>query len=30
MLKTKESDVISWADAAKYDLEVQNQGPSSG
>lgn len=22
----KESDVISWADATKHDLEVQNQG----
>lgn len=22
----KKSDVISWADAAKYDLEVQHQG----
>lgn len=28
----KESDVISWANAAKYDLEVQHQGiaPFSG
>lgn len=25
-LKKRESDVMSWADAADYDLEVQNQG----
>lgn len=25
-LKKRERDVISWADVAKYDLEVQNQG----
>lgn len=24
--KKKESDMISWADATEYDLEVQNQG----